>query len=432
MTRFDDKWARFLDPQPAKVQPRYLRNGVALLAILALVGFLSVTGDIPLFRGEPGDPVRAQFASANEVKDGTIVRVKGVDVGSVQKVEPGSDPLRSSLVTLRITDDDVRVRRDARATIRWKTLLGGNVYIDLDPGSADAPELADATIPQTRTSTQVETDQALQPYRGRTDDKLRGVIKGTKEGFGDPEGVGRTIERLRALRTVGRGMEALRGRTRDDVRRLVSSAERTLAALGSNDAEIAELKGLVDGAQRTLQATAQRRADLGAMLAQAPATLDAMDVTMTRLRTTLDHLDPLAARLRPGARALAPAARAVTPALGQVDAVLAEARPLLRDLSPTLASLDRASDTGVPLLRALSPVVDRLAADTIPWLYDRDDEISLRVYETLGPFFSTLDQGEYDAYGHRFRLSIPVGTNSVATLPELKASKRKRSGKGSG
>jgi hypothetical protein len=140
---------------------------------------------------------------------------------------------------------------------------------------------------------------------------------------------------------------------------------------------------------------------------------------MQRLRTTLGHLDPLVARLHPGARALAPAARAATPALTAADAVLADARPLLRAAGPTLDALRKASASGVPLLRALDPTLQRLIAELLPFLSSRDSGTKLRIYESIGPFFASIDSAasEFDSVGHRIRLLVPPSIAGFLTTP---------------
>lgn len=415
MSRLREAVRGFTDPRPARASQNHVRNGAILVGVVAFVCYCAFTANIPLIRGEPGKPVRAEFAATNQVDDETPVRVAGVEVGKVKKVEAAGDPRRGSVVTFRVTDDGVSVRRDARAEIRWKTLLGGEMYIDLHPGSPSAPELGDATIPASRTSSQVELDDVLRPYNGNTEQAQRGVLKGLAVGFGTPGAAGKSLETLPALRTVERGMRPLRGRARDDVRMLTAATAKTVEALGEDPAA---LQGLVSGADRTLRAVRNRREDLGELIERSPATLDDTAVTMTRLRATLDHLDPLVSRLRPAARELAPASNTATPALRQANALLAQARPLLRNARPAFANLERAGRAGAPLLRKLNPILHRVDSEVIPFLNTRDEETKLRTFEAIGPFFAAAGGAgaEFDKEGYRFRLTVPSGSNSGVTV----------------
>ena len=299
---------------------------------------------------------------------------------------------------MQITNDDVVLHRDATAQVRWRTLLGGLMFIDIDPGSKSAPELGDNPIPVTRTDTQVELDQVLQPYDGYTSQAQRNLFKGLRDTLADPDAVGRTIQTLSpAMDTIGKGLRPLRGRESDDLSKLVAATAETVEGLDS----IAEVRRLVTGGNQTLAITTARREELGELLELSPGSLDSTFTTMRRLRTTLDHLDPLAVRLRPGARALDPAARAATPALVQTEAFLREARPLLRAARPAFDGLRGASANGVPLMQGLKPTLERLDKELLPFLRETDPETRLKNYEAIGPFSATLASAaaETDAEG---------------------------------
>lgn len=409
---------RRLDIKPAHHRTRPLLTGSIVIAVIAFALLSAAIRHVPLTpRG--GHEVSAEFASANQVSDRTVVRVDGVEVGRVSKVEAGSDPRRATKVTMRITDGDVHLRSDARAQIRWRTLFGGLMYIELDPGSPSAPALGDRPIPVAQTSNQVELDQVLQPYDGTTDDHQRVLLRELRAVFADPQGIDHTLTALPALRTVGQGLQPLQGRATDDLSKLVTATSRAVRQLD----DTASLQRLVSQGSRTLAVTTRRRGELGRFLEASPGSLDATRTTMARLRTTLDHLDPLASGLRPGARALAPATAAATPAFRRTRAVLTELRPLLRDAGPAFTSLRRASASGVPLMNGLDPTLGRLDAELLPWLRKRDDETHLKLYETVGPFWSALAMAaaEFDAEGHRIRFTVPPQSNSYVNLPPSEA-----------
>ena len=414
MRRLRNALRRRLDFVPAQQRPRHGLIGAVVLAVAALALFSAVTHNIPLLRGEPGRVVRAEFASANQVSARTPVRVAGVEVGKVDEVGPGRAP-GTAIVTMRITNDDIVLKRDAQADIRWRTLLGGNMYIDIRPGSSSAPALDGEVIPVDRTSSQVELDDVNQVFDGQTAEAERTLLREFRRGFADPESAGAAIEALGpSLRTVGRGVEPLRGTESDDLRRLVAATAQTVEGLGRDSAA---LRDLVAGGRRTLAVTNARRSELGELIELTPPSLDSTLTTMVRLRTTLDHLDPLVARLRPGARALAPATLAAAPTLDQAEALLREARPILRDAGPALDALRRASLTGVPLLRALDPTVRRLDGELLPFLARRDPATRLRNYEAIGPAFSAVggSAAEFNDLGFVIQFPAPGGPNSALT-----------------
>lgn len=393
---------------------RPLLVGLGVLALLALGMYLGIERRLP-FQGPGGRVVRAEFERATQLRADTPVRVRGVDVGLVEKVERDGDGERATVV-MRIQDDDVRIARDARAEIRWRTVLGGNMAVELDPGSPSAPELGDAVIPRARTRTQVELDQLLQVYDGRTIASQRQLIAGLA-GALEGGAAAEAIERLGPrLADTGPALRALRGERDGDLRALVHSAARTTAAFDRSERALREL---VTGGGRTFSAIARQRERLGSALALAP---DAMAATVAGARSidrALPSLDAVAEELRPGARALAPAVEDARPALVRLDRLLDRAEPLLAEARPAVRRLSRAAPTGRRVVAAASPVVERLDRELLPWLDTPDDDSKLPVYQMIGPTFATLSAGAayYDGAGHVLNFPLFVGENPAAFIP---------------
>jgi ABC-type transporter Mla subunit MlaD len=137
-------------------QARQQLIGIAVMALGVLLLAIAFTGHAPLLGGSSGRTVTARFAQANEVDNSTPVRVGGVDVGHVLSLKAG--PGNTTDIVMSISGAGVRLHSDASAQIRWRTLLGGSMYIDLNPGSASAPPL-DEAISLSRTGSQVDWDQ---------------------------------------------------------------------------------------------------------------------------------------------------------------------------------------------------------------------------------------------------------------------------------
>ncbi len=99
-----------------------------------------------------------QTSQAVTPGQGQTVNVAGVNVGEIARVELVYGRAR---LRLRLDDDDVVVRRDARMLLRPKTGLK-DMVVELDPGSDDAPALPEGgTIPISRTSPDVNLDELL-------------------------------------------------------------------------------------------------------------------------------------------------------------------------------------------------------------------------------------------------------------------------------
>jgi ABC-type transporter Mla subunit MlaD len=406
-----------VDPVASRGGGHPHRTGAIVLLVAVLAVTLVFLNAVPFLDSQSGYTVTANFAEANNVSHFTPVRVDGVDVGEVTGLGAGPDPRRSSQVKMLITDAKLVVHSDASAAIRWRTVLGGNMYIDLDPGSPDAPKLTGA-IPVSRTSDQVELDDVLRIYNGSTDQAQRSMIAGLSRTFASPARTDRSIEALRDLSTVGRGLSPYQGTDPGDLSKLVASTAHTVRELGSNTAG---LQTLVDGAASTFGAVDAQRTALGQTLELGPGTLQSTRVTTARVDVTLAKLDPLVRRLEPGAQLIAATSRATRPALARLQTVLDQAQPLLASTRPTLANLRSVAGTGVPLLQQLQAPLAALNANILPWLQQRSSDTRLLNYESVGPFFSVLDgaAGEYDSSGYRLHLSTLLGSASVLDEADL-------------
>lgn len=411
------RFLRRFEVVPGMHKPHPFRNGVIFLVLVAFGLYCGYTRDVPLLN-EGGTEVRAEFAATPNLITGNRVRIKGVDVGEVKKIERDGDG-RGVIVEMKLKDDKiVPIRRDARASLYWRTLLGRNMYIELEPGSPSAPELGDATIPAAHTTSQVEFDQFLSSFDPDARKGVQTFFREFDKGFREPEQVGRALDELDpAMRSAAAGVPAMRGtRPGQDLPELVDSASRTLGALSRSESDLA---GLIDHGSTALAVTAARRQDIGAMLDTAPAALSETRTTMARTRTTLDELDPVADDLRPGVRELDDAVADTRPALREATSLLPQAIPTLKELRPALRDLRTAANTGVPLLRDLEPTLARTEDDIVPWLEKTDDRTNLKNAWAIGPFFSSVASitSTFDGDGHHVRFQPGAGLSTVGENP---------------
>lgn len=403
------------DRMPAAHRPRPLRAGLAALAALAALLVVAYAGWRP-WHGE-GRTFRVAVASADQLTAGrTPVRVAGVDVGTVSAVERPRDG-QGAVVVVELDDADLDVRRDARAHVRLRTLVGGTRYIDLDPGSAAAPPLGEDVLPLARTTTQTDWDDITQVFESDVREGQRRVFEGLREGLAAPEETARTLTMMGPrLDVVGRAARASRGEREDDLRRLVTAAGQVVRGVTRHEGA---LERLVDHGARALRVTDRHRHALGEAVRLSPAALASTRTTLRRVDGTLAHLDPLVADLRPGARRLEGAATRLRPALDQARLLLHDAKPLLGDLPGALRDLGGASRAGGGLLDALDPTLHRLNDDLLPWLASRDDETRLRVFEAVGPTFSVLSSagGDFDAMGYFLHFPVTTPAGDSVLLP---------------
>lgn len=390
---------------------RLQRTGLLLLAASGLLLYVAFVHQLPFLGGAGGRILRADFAQANEVNDATPVRIGGIDVGTVERLAPGAN--HTTVLVMRITRPGLVIHRDASARIVWRTLLGGSMAIDLDPGSPSAPALAGA-IPLSATSSQVDWDQLNSLLAAPSNAETGRMFGGLRTTLADHVGAGATLHQLGpALQSIEPAMQALRGQDIGDLSTLARSAARTTSALGSDNASLA---GLVDGAQRTLAVTASDHAALQQAIQLSPPALASTRTTLGVLDTTLTRLDPLVTQLRPAVSLLAPTTRALRPMLLRASRVLDDAQPLLSVAPVALRALGSASINGTPLLHGLTPTVTRLNTKLLPFLNTRDSDTRLKIYEGIGPTFSAIDSAasQFDGSSWFLHFDASVGLNSLA------------------
>jgi len=104
-----------------KLKPRN-NVGIAILTLAILVPliYLGFTKSIPF---KPQYEIKAAFESSNNLKKGSPVRIAGVEVGKVTKVEPTSKGSDAVLVTMTIGKSGRPIHKDARAKIRPRIFL---------------------------------------------------------------------------------------------------------------------------------------------------------------------------------------------------------------------------------------------------------------------------------------------------------------------
>lgn len=129
--------------------PRWTRV-VALVAVLAIVGFLAYPAVSRIGKTE----ITAYFPSTSGLYAGDQVRVLGVQVGTIDSVDPGKDR-----VTVKMTiDRGVDLPADAAAVVVSPSLVSAR-FIQLAPAYTGGPKLNDGgTIPIERTAIPVEWD----------------------------------------------------------------------------------------------------------------------------------------------------------------------------------------------------------------------------------------------------------------------------------
>ena len=143
---------------------RTLRNATAISLVLTLAVASFLVGK-KLWKDVEKNTFSAYFAEANGLFVGDEVRILGVAVGSVDKIEPQPT---SSKVTFSV-DKQYAVPADARAAILSPSLVTSRA-IQLVPAYSSGPKLSPgASIPLNRTAVPIEWDDFRRQLEKLTD-----------------------------------------------------------------------------------------------------------------------------------------------------------------------------------------------------------------------------------------------------------------------
>ena len=145
----------------AKIRGDAVRLGVFLaVCLLGVFGLFAVFGQMRF--GEETNRYRAEFLNVTGLETNDFVRIAGVEVGKVAKVQ--IQPDTTALVEFT-ADDSVVLTEGSRAVIRYDDLIGGR-YLALEEGAGGTQKLsAGDTIPLARTSPALDLDALIGGFR---------------------------------------------------------------------------------------------------------------------------------------------------------------------------------------------------------------------------------------------------------------------------
>jgi phospholipid/cholesterol/gamma-HCH transport system substrate-binding protein len=321
-----------------------LTSMIVLLAVALVVGGYIIDHQrlrIPFIDPEPFE-LRFALSTAQAVTpgQGQTVRVAGVRVGDIEKVELVDG---RAIVTAAL-DQEFKdlVHSDATAFLRPKTGLK-DMFIELDPGSHAAKHVgAGFTVPVENTLPDVNPDEFLAGLDRDTRDYLKLLLNGAGRGLdGRADDLRDVLRRFEpTYRDLARVSSAAAGR-RHELSRLINSLNRLNSHLATRDDDLAELIG---NASRSFRSLAAERDNVAATVRELPSTLRQGTRTLTRVEAMARILGPASSHIRPAIRSLRSANRAVLPLAREVAPLLrADIRPFVRGARPFMRALDPAA-----------------------------------------------------------------------------------------
>ncbi len=412
------------------MNPRKLVTGL-LVAVVVVVAFLLLSGK------DDSYTLKAELPDAGGVKENSSVKIAGVPGGTVKKIE--ITPRDTALVTMKLKDNATPIGRDASIQVRPTDLLGER-YIALDAGNVKNPAPDDYEIPKSRVKLPVELDDVINTFDGDTRERIKILVNEFGIALGD---------RGKDLASLLNAMPS----SLTDANELVSEISNESASLkallargdsltASIDPKKDQLASLITQADTTLRALSDRREKLGRALDSAPGGLQALNRTLSQLRTASTNLRPATTDIEnaagplkdtldalPGfedsARASLKAANKAAPSLTKIGR---KATGPLRALTPTLANVRQFSSDLKPTL----DVFDDRAFDDAVWFAQQLGGRGLKSRDALGHTLgadATVNVETVRAAANAlFAGGTPVGGDPDGANPKAKSTSKTAKG----
>jgi virulence factor Mce-like protein len=262
------------------------------------------------------------------------VRMAGLDVGRVK--DKSLEREGGQRVVVEMDDEFAPIPADSRVMLRQKSLLG-QIYIEITPGSPDAPkledggELADVQVQET-----VDFDELISTFDKPTRENYQGWIKEIARAIenGRGEDLSDAFANFVAFTDEGNSVLEILDEQDPALRRLIKNTGITLGAINRRYGEFGQF---VTNANDFFGALASRNDALAETIQVFPTFLDESRLTFDRLREFAVDTHPLVRELQP---------------------VALQLRPTIRDLGKLAPDLEH-------LFRSLEPVIDE-SGETLP------------------------------------------------------------------
>jgi ABC-type transporter Mla subunit MlaD len=365
--------------------PNFFRIGLITLVVLGVITYMGMTKTNPFSNNFE---MKVAFATVVDLKPRSPVRIAGIEVGRVLKVETvGDNKSAGALVTIEIKDKGLPLHEDATLKVRPRLFLEGNYFVDMQPGSPSAPVLKDgATIPATQTAANVGIGEVLSALQSDTREDLKTVLQEYGEALEGPgaKGYNRSTKYWRpAYQNNSLVADATRGILEHDLSGYLDGAGDVAAGL---DRSPERLRALISNLAVTATAFASEQQNLSATIDELPRTLEVGFRALGSLNGAFPSVRRLAGDLAPAVRTSPAALTAQLPFLQQLRGLVSENElgGLARELRRTVPTLVELNEGGVPL-QEQQRLFNSCGENTIaPW---QEDEIKDPNFESSGPIF---------------------------------------------
>jgi phospholipid/cholesterol/gamma-HCH transport system substrate-binding protein len=390
---------------------RILTMVLFALSCFGLLTYLWLTFGGPTPLKPKGYRVVVPFKEAGQLAQEADVRISGVRVGKVKKIEANPEQSRSD-VELEIDPKYAPIPKDSRVNLRAKSLLGEQ-YLELTPGSKGGPYVADGgTLPKGNVADSVELDEVFRSFDART----RAAFQTWQQqlaitGAGRGREIGEAFAQFAPLEQQSTKLLRILDRNSQQFSALIRNTGITFSALSAREDQ---LRSLVRNSNTVFATTAARNNQLA-------ETFVALPTFQIESRALLRRLDSFAADANPIIKQLVPVATAFGPVFQNLEDLAPDLRDFIVDLGPTITASVKGVPAASSFLQSFAPFIgslDPALTQLNPLLQYlgayRSELMSFAVNVTAAT------QATLGSPGHIFhylRAMNPVGPWSLAAYP---------------
>ncbi len=325
---------------------------VAIAAVMFTVGYRA-PNTIP---GRSYYTVYALMHDADNLEDHYDVRIGGQLAGQVLGVQVAHHEAR---VELQLASNFGPLRQSSTIQIRLRSAVGIR-YVEINPGKTGPFIRNGGILAASQTSTPIDLDQVLDIFNAPTRAGTQNFVGELGQGLaGQGTAVNTTIHDAPGMLKELDGVSAAVNANINSLHNLISGADGTAIAVAPVAQTMAD--GFSTDSRAAKPFVVQRRG-LDQTLDQAPATLSTASDDLPSVRALVAQVQGLAQAAKPTLLNAPGALRATT-------AMLAAARPGLRNANTTLQLAQKAVTPTLTFLETAQPVlpqIDDAAADLLP------------------------------------------------------------------
>jgi phospholipid/cholesterol/gamma-HCH transport system substrate-binding protein len=420
------------------------RFAAGLIGTVLVVGFSY--GAYTKFANPFANPYVAHviFSNANGLKQDSLVRIAGVNVGKVVSVSPvagcksadntGVEPQCTAAdVTMQLQGNGLPLHKDATFWIRPRIFLEGNFFIQATQGTPEAPIAPSGYVfPVQQGKGSVQFDQLLTSLQSDTRTNLQILLQ--QYGYAVKQG-GPDYNASIAYWTPAYeyGSEVSHDTLGTQPHDLSNWIDKSGVVNGALDAHPQNLKNLITDLNTTAGAFAREDVSLQRAVAELPTTLSVALPALNALNNAFPPLRAFARALVPGVISTGPMVDASLPFFHQLRLLVqpSELRGLVHDLSFTVPSLAKLNAESIPFMRnQVRPAASCQVNEILPWshltIHDPHFNASngfppRQVYVEGVDYLPGLagESRDFDANGPYVRILLTGGTLTYSLQPGM-------------